>query len=76
MTTTADSKKRIVLSAAKPGDVFDIHDDGQGRFTLVRLTPAAPRPRLTKEQCLKAIASAPLQPKMNWMELRTLTREL
>jgi formylglycine-generating enzyme required for sulfatase activity len=38
--------------------------------------PPAPKSRLTQEQCLKAIAAAPLQQKMNWAELRKLTREL
>jgi hypothetical protein len=76
MTTRADSKRRIVLPTAQPGDVFDISDDGNGRFTIIRLTPPAPKSKLTQEQCLKAIAAAPLQQKMNWVELRKLTREL
>ena len=76
MTTRADSKKRIVLPAARPGDVFDIHDDGNGRSTIVRLTPPLPKSKLIKTQCLKAIAAGSLHPKMNWAELRNLTREL
>jgi hypothetical protein len=76
MTTRADNKKRIVLPAAQPGDVFDVNDEGNGRFTIVRLTPPAPKSKLTQEQCLKAIAAAPLQQKMKWAELRKLTREL
>jgi hypothetical protein len=76
MTTRADSKKRIVLPAAQPGDVFDILDDGNGRFTIVCLTPPAPKSKLTKEQCLKAIEVAPLYQKISWVELRKLTREL
>jgi hypothetical protein len=76
MTTRADSKRRIVLPGAQPGDVFDIHDEGDGRFTIVRLTPIEPKPKLTREQCLKAIAGAPLEQKLDWAELRKLTREL
>lgn len=75
MTTRADSKKRIVLPAANPGDVFDIQSDGDGRFTLVRLARPEPKPRLTRTQCLKAIAAAPLHPKLDWAALRGLTRE-
>lgn len=75
MTTRADSKKRIVLSAASPGDVFDIQDLGDGRFTLVRLARPEPRARLTRTQCLQAIAAAPLHSKMDWATLRGLTRE-
>jgi hypothetical protein len=76
MTTKADSKKRIVLPTASPGDVFDIHDHGDGRLTLVRLARPEPKARLSRTQCLKAIADAPLHPKMDWAELRRLTREL
>jgi len=75
MTTKADSKKRVVLPAANPGDVFDIQDHGDGRFTLVRLVRPVPGARLTRTQCLKAIAAAPLRPKMDWETLRRLTRE-
>jgi len=75
MTTRADSKKRIVLPAARPGDVFEVQDHGDGRFTLVRLVRPEPKARLTREQCLKAIAASPLHPKMDWATLRRLTRE-
>ena len=75
MTTRADSKKRIVLPAASPGDVFDIQNHGDGRFTLVRLARPEPKARLTRTQCLQAIAAAPLHPKMDWATLRRLTRE-
>ena len=75
MTTRADSKKRIVLPAAKPGDVFDIQSDGDGRFTLVRLARPEPKARLNRTQCLRAIAAAPLHPTMDWATLRGLTRE-
>jgi hypothetical protein len=75
MTIRADSKKRIVLPAASPGDVYDVQDHGDGRFTLVRLVRPEPKARLTRAQCLKAIAAAPLHPTMDWTALRRLTRE-
>ncbi len=75
MTTKADAKKRVVLPAAKPGDVFDIEDHGDGRFTLVRLAHPVEKPRLTRKQCLRAIADAPLHLNMDWETLRELTRE-
>jgi hypothetical protein len=75
MTTTADSKKRIVLPTAKPGDVFDIQHRGDGRFMLLRLARPEPEPRLTRAQCLRAIDTAPLRPMMDWVALRELTRE-
>jgi hypothetical protein len=66
----------IVLPAANPGDVFDIQDHGNGRYTLVRLARPEPKARLTRIQCPKAIAAAPLHPKMDWARLRGLTRKL
>jgi len=75
MTTRADSKKRIVLPAAKPGDVFDVQRQGEGQFLLVRLAPPESKVRKTRAQCLRAIAAAPLSPRMDWRELRAMTRE-
>jgi hypothetical protein len=35
-----DSKKRIVLQDGRPGDVFDIQQQSDGRFLLVRAKEA------------------------------------
>ena len=74
-TSTVDAKQRVVLPAAKPGDVFDIQSQGEGRLLLVRLEPPKPGPGLSLESCLKAIAAAPLRPKMPWDSLKAMTRE-
>ncbi len=74
-TTTADSKKRVVIPEAQPGDIFDVQHQPDGRVVLVRLVKPKPRNRMTRAECLRAIASKPLRPKMNWSELRKLTRE-
>lgn len=76
MTTTADSKKRIVLPTAKPGDVFDVQCQGDGQFMLVRLARPEPKARLTRAQCMRAIGRAPLHLKMDWETLKQMTREL
>ena len=73
--STADSKRRVVLSAAKPGDVFDIQSQGEGRLLLVRLEPPKPGPGMSLDRCLEAIAAAPLRPKMTWDALKAATRE-
>ena len=39
MTTTADSRKRVILPAAKPGDRFDVQVSADGVFILRRLEP-------------------------------------
>lgn len=76
MTTRADSKKRVVLQGAKPGDVFDVEDQGGGRYLLVRLERPLPTPAIvSREDCLRAMDDRPLSPAMTWEELRSLTRE-
>jgi hypothetical protein len=70
-----DAKQRVVLPAARPGDVFDIQSQGEGRLLLVRLERPKPGPGLSMESCLEAIAAAPLRPKMTWGSLKAITRE-
>ncbi|HBL30745.1 MAG TPA: hypothetical protein DD490_28250 [Acidobacteria bacterium] len=73
--TTADAKRRVVLPAASPGDVFDIQSQGEGRLLLVRLERPQPNLGMSQERCLAAIAAAPLQPTMTWDALKAATRE-
>lgn len=74
-TTTADKKKRVVIPVAHPGDVFDVQQQGEGRFLLVRLIRPQSKARMSQAQSLQAMATAPLRPRMKWNELRKLTRE-
>ncbi|HVG09624.1 MAG TPA: hypothetical protein VNM67_18125 [Thermoanaerobaculia bacterium] len=71
----ADAKRRVVLPAASPGDVFEIQSQGEGRLLLVRLEHPKPGPEMSMDFCLEAIAAAPLRPKMTWDSLKALTRE-
>lgn len=73
--STVDEKQRVVLPAVKPGDVFDIQNQGEGRLLLVRLERPTPGAGMSIESCLKAIAAAPLRPKMTWDSLKATTRE-
>jgi len=75
MTTKTDSKKRVVLPRAKPGESYDVQEQGEGRYLLVRLERPEPRPRMTREECLRALDEHPLRLRMSWDELRRLTRE-
>jgi hypothetical protein len=72
--STVDSKKRIVLPNGRPGDVFDIQQQAEGRFLLVRLEKAEPE-RMSREACMVALCKAPLRPTMTRKKLRELTRE-
>lgn len=74
-TTTADSKKRVVIPTAKPGDVFDIQTQAEGRYLLVRLQPPDIVPKKNREECLRAMAEYPLALRLSWDQLRQLTRE-
>jgi len=74
-TSTVDSKKRIVLPNGRPGDVFDIQQQSDGRWLLVRLEKPEPAARLSKSDCVEAMRKAPLRPTMTWEKLRELTRE-
>lgn len=75
MTTKADSKKRVVLPRATPGDVYDVQEQGEGRFLLVRLERPELRTPMSRKDCLRAMEDRPLRLEMTWEELRGLTRE-
>lgn len=70
-----DTKKRIVLPGGRPGDVFDIQQQTEGRFLLIRLEKPERSERLSKKACLEAMRKAPLRPTLTWEKLRELTRE-
>ena len=74
-TYRVDTKKRIVIPGGRPGDVFDIQQQAEGRFLLIRLEKPQRADRMSKKACLDAMRKAPLQPTMTWEKLRELTRE-
>jgi len=73
--STADKKKRIVIPVAHPGDVFDVQQQGEGRYLLVRLVRPEAKAHMSRAECLRAIAASPLHPRIGWEELRKITRE-
>ncbi len=75
MTSKADSKRRVVLPRARPGDVFDIQEQGEGRYVLVRLERPEPKRFMSRDDCLRAMEDRPLHLGMSWEELKGLTRE-
>lgn len=74
-TSRADAKKRVVVAAARPGDVFDVRLEGEERIVLVRLAEPPPTPKMSRERCLRTIAASPLKMKATWEALRAETRE-
>lgn len=78
MTITADSKKRVVVPGAKPGDVFICERQSENHFLLVRLSvppPPPPAKKMTRAQVRRAIKTSRMKFDMTWEELRELTRE-
>ncbi len=77
MTTTVDSKKRVVIPWAKPGDVFTCERQDENHISLAKLQPPPPpkENRKTRAQILRAIKNSKMRPMMPWDELRKLTRE-
>jgi len=75
VTLTADSKKRVVLPGAAPGDVFVCERKGP-EFVLRRVHRAEPPKKRTKAEVLKAIRNWKSVPKIRWEQLRKMTREL
>ena len=75
MATKTDSKRRVVLPRARPGDIYDVQEQGEGRYLLVRLERPDPRAAMNREDCLRAMEDRPLRLGMGWDELRRLTRE-
>lgn len=72
MRTEADSKRRVMLPGAEPGDVYEVQELGKGRYLLVRLQS---RTKMSREDCLRAIDDQPVHFRMTWEELVRLTRE-
>jgi hypothetical protein len=70
-----DTKKRILLPGGRPGDVFDIQQQAEGRFLLIRLEKPERREQMNKKACFAAMRKAPLRITMTWEKLRELTRE-
>jgi len=44
MTVIADSKKRVTLRRANPGDRFDVQISADGKYILTKLEPAPDLP--------------------------------
>jgi len=74
-TSTVDAKKRVVLPGGRAGDVFDIQQQAEGRFLLIRLEKPERAERMSRRACMEAMRKAPLRPTMAWEKLRELTRE-
>ena len=71
---TVDSKKRLVLSGSQPGEAYAVRQTSNGHYELAKVVPAR-KPKPTPKELDSLLESSALTPKMNWEELRSLTRE-
>ena len=69
-----DSKKRLVLPDGKPGDWMVVEEAEAGTYILKRMEIPKPR-RKSVAATRSAVTKAPLRMRMDWEELRKLTRE-
>jgi len=78
MTVIADSKKRVIVPGAKPGDVFTCERQSENHFLLVRLSAPPPllkAKKMTRAQIRRALKNSKLKFDMTWDQLREVTRE-
>jgi hypothetical protein len=71
---TTDQERRIVLPAAKAGEVYAVRELSAGHLELSRVL-RAPQKRRRRSEVEKALNSSALTPQMNWDTLRQLTRK-
>ena len=71
---TVDSKKRLVLSGAQPGEAYAVRQTSSGHYELAKVIPAR-KPKPTPKELDTLLDSSALTPKTTWEDLRSLTRE-
>jgi len=72
---TIDTKRRLVLPGAKPGECYAVKESGPGHYELAKVIPAPKKTKPKRAEIDALLVSAGLTPKMNWEQLRVLTRE-
>lgn len=72
---TIDTKRRLVLPGAKPGECYAVKESGPGHYELAMVIPAPKKTKPKRAEIDALLVSAGLTPKMNWKQLRVLTRE-
>jgi hypothetical protein len=72
---TIDTKRRLVLPGAKPGECYAVREAGPGHYELAKVIPAPKKTKPKRAEIDALLVAAALTPKMNWEQLRVLTRE-
>ena len=61
---TIDTKRRLVLPGAKPGECYAVREAGPGHYELAKVIPAQRR-KPTPEELDALLAAAALTPQMS-----------
>ena len=72
---TIDTKRRLVLPGATPGECYAVKEAGPGHYELAKVIPASKKPKPKRAEIESLLTSSALTPKMNWETLRAATRE-
>ena len=72
---TIDTKRRLVLPGATPGECYSVREAAPGHYELAKVIPATRKPKPNPMEIDALLASAALTPRINWEQLRVLTRE-
>ncbi len=74
IVSIVDTKRRLVLPGAKPGEAYAVREVASGNYELAKVNTVSPS-KPTPEELDVLLDTAPLTPKMRWEDLRSLTRE-
>lgn len=72
---TIDTKRRLVLPGATPGECYAVRESEPGHYELAKVIPAPKKPKPKPAEIDALLVSAALTPEMNWEQLRSITRE-
>lgn len=72
---SVDSKRRLVLTGAQPGEAYAVRQTEVGHYELSKVIPAPRKKKPSPQQLDNLLATSGLTPKLDWEELRELTRE-
>ncbi len=72
---TIDTKRRLVLPGANPGECYAVRQASPGHYELAKVIPAPKKPKPKQAEIDTLLTTAALTPRMNWEQLKALTRE-
>ena len=70
-----DTKQRLVLPGATPGECYAVTEARPGHYELAKVIPAFKNLKPKPAEIDALLASAALTLRMDWEQLRVLTRE-